>query len=401
MITLEETKQAADAIAGEIVQTPIVYSSTLSHRFDANIYLKLENFQITGSFKIRGATYKMIALGDEVGAEGVVTASAGNHAQGVAVAARSAHLPATIVMPEWASITKQESTRAYGGNVCLSGQSIEESLEIAGRMAEEGMTFIHPFEDPDIIIGQGTIALEIFQELHDPDMIVAPVGGGGLIAGIASIAKSIKPDVQVVGVQAAACPSAYTSFQRNEIISVNTEPSIADGISVRRVGELNFDIIQKCVDNLCLVSEEHIAEAILMLIENEKILAEGAGAAPLAAIFHGAIEVPKGRNIVLLVSGGNVDSQLLGRIINQGLVKNGRIMHISVTLSDTPGVLAKVLSTIARMKANVLHISHERNVRGLPMNASRVELELETRSTGHGENIVCELRDMEYDIEVR
>ena len=401
MITLEDAHRAADAIAGTITRTPLLYSTALSHRFDANIYLKLENFQITGSFKIRGAAYKMAVLEDKIGAEGVVTASAGNHAQGVALAARAVNVPATIIMPEWASITKQESTRAYGANVRLSGGSIEESLETAGRMAEKGMTLIHPFEDPSIIIGQGTIALEIFQDMQQPDMIIVPVGGGGLISGIASIAKSIRPGMRIVGVQAAACPSAYASFQKDKIVPVDTGPSIADGISVRRVGKINFDIIQESVDDVCLVSEEHIAEAVLTLMENEKILAEGAGATPLAALLHGTVQLPKGRNIVLVVSGGNVDSPLLGRIINQGLVKNGRIMRLYVALPDTPGVLATLLAAVARMKANVLQITHERNIRGLPMNTSCVELELETRSTRHGEGTVRELREMGYDIETR
>ena len=401
MIRLEKAKQAADAIRDRIVRTPLVYSSALSHRFDANIYLKLENFQITGSFKIRGATYKMITLGDKIGAKGVVAASAGNHAQGVALAARDAHKPATIVMPEWASITKQESTRAYGGKIQLSGQSIEDSLEDARKMAEEGMTLIHPFEDPDIIAGQGTIALEIFDDLPDPDMILVPVGGGGLIAGVASIAKSLKPDTRVVGVQAGACPSAYASHQKQQIVSVDAKTSIADGINVRRVGKLNFDIIQKHVDDFCLVEEEHIAEAMLALLEDEKIPAEGAGAVPLAALSHGAVKIPGGHNIVLLISGGNVDSPLVGRIINQGMVKNGRLLHIYVFLSDTPGALAGLLSAIAWMKANVLHIIHERSVRGLPMNVSGVELELETRSAEHGEGVVCELKDRGYDVEIR
>ncbi len=401
MITLDRVKEAAGIISGKIVRTPLVLSATLSRRFGARIYLKLENLQIAGSFKIRGATLKISLLKDGVGEGGVVAASAGNHAQGVALAAKSAGLPATIVMPEWASITKQEATRGYGGEVILAGQSIEESLTRAKTLSRSGMTLIHPFEDTDIITGQGTVALEIFEDLPTPDMIVVPVGGGGLISGIGCIAKSLRPDTRIIGVQAGACPSAHASYRKNAIVSVDAEPSIADGISVKRVGKVNFDIMQAHVDDMFLVEEEQIAEAMLTLLEDEKILVEGAGATPLAALCAGGIKVPEGGSIVLVISGGNVDSPLLGRIINQGLEKNGRILHLRVVLSDTPGSLSGLLADLAGLGANVLRIDHERNVRDLPINISRVELALETRSAAHGEEVLHALQDQGYTLEGR
>ena len=271
MISIDNVQQAAKMIKGKVIKTPLVYSPSLSKMFEGEIYLKLENLQKTGSFKIRGATYTILTHKDEIGHGGVVAASAGNHAQGVALAARQALIPATIVMPEWASITKQEATRGYGGEVVIEGQSLEECIKKAEQMALEGKTFIHPFDDPDIIVGQGTIALEILEDLKETDMILVPIGGGGIISGIASTVKSIRPGVKVIGVQSAACPSAYESYRSGKITSVDSYHSIADGISVKQVGDLNFDIIRKCVDDVVLVEEDQIAAAILLLLERKKL----------------------------------------------------------------------------------------------------------------------------------
>lgn len=401
MISIEKIKQAADLIKRKVIRTPLVYSPFLSHMFGGEIYLKLENLQKTGSFKIRGATYCILKNKDEIGPGGVVAASAGNHAQGVALAARQANIPATIVMPEWASISKQEATRAYGGGVVIAGQTLGESIKKAEEMVQEGKTFIHPFDDPDIIAGQGTVALEIFDDLKETDMILAPIGGGGFISGIASTVKSIKPEVKVIGVQSAACPSAYESCRKGKIIRVDSKNSIADGISVKQVGELNFHIVRKSVDDVVLVEEDHIAAAILLLLERKKILAEGAGAVSLAALLNGSVAVPRGSKVVLLVSGGNVDSSLLGRIIGQGLLKNGRIMRFRVRLDDTPGSLAKLLTLISALKANVLHIVHERNAKDLPIYVTRVDMELETRGPTHFDEITRELNTAGYELVLR
>jgi len=393
-------QNAAKLIRHSIIRTPMVCSPTISKMFDSEIYLKLENLQRTGSFKIRGATYKLLTRQNEIGAGGVVAASAGNHAQGVALAAHQAGISATIVMPEWASISKQEATRNYGGEIVLFGQSLEESLQKARELAEQGKTFIHPFDDADIITGQGTIGLEILEDLNDADMVLIPIGGGGLISGIAAAIKQTKPQVKVIGVQAAACPSALKSRQNKAVTRVDSTTSLADGITVKQPGAMNFELIEKYVDEIVTVEEEHIAAAILMLLERKKVLAEGAGAVPLAALLNGSVVIPAGSKVVLVISGGNVDSPLLGRIIAKGMLNKGRIMRIYVRLSDTPGSLAGLLSLIARMKANVLHIYHDRNVRDLPINITSVELELETRSIEHIHEIENELLRAGYQITI-
>ncbi|MGE0084966.1 MAG: threonine ammonia-lyase [Desulfococcaceae bacterium] len=397
MLSLKTVQEAAKMIRDTVIRTPLVYSPTFSRIFGAEIWLKLENLQRTGSFKIRGAAHKILRCRNETGPEGVVAASAGNHAQGVALAARNSGIPATIVMPERASISKQEATRGYGGEVILHGRSVGESLEKARELAAQGRMFIHPFDDPDIIAGQGTIGLEIIEDLTDAEMILLPVGGGGLISGVALTAKSLRPDIRIVGVQAAACPSAYESLQKGCITATEAGDSIADGITVRQTGNLNFDIIRKYADDVVLVEEDHIAAAIVMLLERKKTLAEGAGAVPLAALLGGCVKISKGSKVVLVISGGNVDSPLLGRIIRKGLLKNGRIMRIRLQLEDIPGSLSRLLSLIAGLKANVLHIFHDRNIRDMPIHMTWVELDVETRGLPHIEEIRKELKSAGYD----
>jgi len=401
MISVEKVKHAAKRMKGKVIRTPLIYSPSLSEMFGGEIYLKLENLQKTGSFKIRGALYYILTNKDKIGPGGVVAASAGNHAQGVALAASQARIPATIIMPEWASISKQEATRGYGGEIVIEGKNLGESLIKAEEMALGGKIFIHPFNDPDIITGQGTIAYEIIEDLKEIDMIIVPVGGGGLISGIGAFVKSIIPTIKVIGVQSAACPSAYESYYRGKITKVSSQYSIADGISVKQVGALNFEIIRKYVDDVVLVEEDQIAAAILLLLERKKILAEGSGAVSLAALLNGSIKISRKDRVVLLISGGNVDSSLLGRILSQGMLKNGRIMRIRVRLSDTPGSLSQLLIIISALKANVLHIYHDRNVRNLPIYVTHVDLELETRSHKHVEEIAQKLTTAGYDFELK
>jgi threonine dehydratase len=401
MIPLETIRQAADTIRDQVLRTPIVRSPSLSEQFSADIRLKLENLQITGSFKIRGAAYKLAANRSSIGPGGVVAASAGNHAQGVALAARKAGVPALIVMPEWVSISKQEATRSYGGEVEIHGNSIAECLQRAESHARKGRTLIHPFDDPDIVAGQGTIGLEIADELPEVDAVLAPVGGGGLISGIASALKAVRPQVTIIGVEAASCPSASESRRRGKRVQVASEGSIADGISVKQIGALNFDIMQACIDEIVTVDEEHIAAAMLLLLERKKILAEGSGAVPLAALLQGVVSVKPDSRVVLVVSGGNVDPPLLGRILTKGLVKNGRIMRIRVQLEDVPGALACLLTAVARLRANVLHIYHDRHTRDVPIYVTRVELEMETRGPGHVAEIVDTLRGDGYAVSLR
>jgi threonine dehydratase len=399
LVSLDDIQKADRILHGKVLRTPLVHSPYFSKQIEGEVYLKLENLQKTGSFKLRGATYKIQTHLKRIGPRGVVAASAGNHAQGVALAARQAGVSATIVMPEWASITKQEATRGYGGKVLLKGQSLAESIQEAMELAETEMTFIHPFDDPETIAGQGTIALEIFKELPDPDLILVPIGGGGLIGGIATAAKSIRPQTRIIGVQAAACPSTYRSRELGQIVRIKAQRTIADGIAVKQPGELTFQIIQEKVDEILLVEEEQIGYAILALLERKKILAEGAGAVPIGALFNPTTPIPKGRKVVLVISGGNVDTLLLDRILRQGLMRNGRMMKFAVNLDDIPGSLAQLLTSVAQLEANVLHIYHHRSEKDLPTYMSRVELELETRGWEHLNQIAEALRKAGYWIE--
>jgi threonine dehydratase len=401
MISLDIIKSAAELIRDKIIRTPMVYSPSLSRQFDANIFLKMENLQKTGSFKIRGATYKLLSVNKAGGVSSVVAASAGNHAQGVALAAKISGLTSTIVMPEWSSISKQEATRGYGGEVICFGQNLAESLSKAKEIAGDEKLFIHPFDDPDIIAGQGTIGLEILEELNDADMILVPIGGGGLISGIASAVKAVRPGIKIIGVQAAACPSAKASLKLGKPVQVISRQSIADGISVKQIGSHTFEIIKGLVDDIVLVEEEEIAAAMLMLLEQKKILAEGSGAVGLAALLNGSVKVPSRATIILLISGGNVDSPLLGRILRKGLMKNGRVMRFEVTLDDMPGSLSGLLSLIASMKANVLHIYHDRNLRDLAIYRTRVDLEIETRGPQHLNEVAHELKKAGYRVKLK
>ncbi len=399
MISIAEIKKAAKVIEGLVVRTPLVYASVLSRMAGFQVYLKLENLQITGSFKIRGATFKIVSELAGIGKLGVVAASAGNHAQGVAMAASRAGLPSTIVMPEWASISKQEATRGYGGKVVLEGQSVADSIKRALELAKEGKTFIHPFDDPSIIAGQGTIGLEILEELPDVDLIAVPVGGGGLVAGICVAATAVKPGVRIVGVQAQTCPSALKALERGEVVSVEAHRSIADGITVKQIGRIPFEIIRKSLDRVVLADEDRIAEAVILLLERKKILAEGAGAVCVAALLSGEIKAPAGGKVVLLISGGNIDIPLLDRVIGKGLARSGRIMRFSVRLDDVPGSLTSLLGIIAGAKGNVLQIYHNRGGAGMSIHQTLVDLEIETRNFEHILEIETVLDEAGYKVD--
>lgn len=397
-ILLEDIQRAAQVLHGRILRTPLVYSPTFSRLFDAEVYLKLENLQKTGSFKIRGATYKIFRRRGDLGPKGVVAASAGNHAQGVALAARQAGVPALIVMPEWASLTKQEATRSYGGHILLHGRTLGESLEKAKELRERGYTFIHPYDDADIITGQGTIGLEILEDCPDVQAVLVPIGGGGLIAGIASAIKVVRPQTEIIGVQAEVCPSAWQALREDRVVRVEGSQSIADGITVKELGYEPFATIRSSVSQVVLVDEEHIAEAILLLLERKKVLAEGAGAVPLGALLMGRLRWPSGAKIVLVVSGGNVDSPLLGRILTKGLVKGGRVARLTLELPDVPGSLAGLLAVVASQGANVLHIAHNRHVPHLPIHVTLVTLEVETRGFAHAESLLSAVRLSGYTL---
>lgn len=395
----EEIELAQHKIRRAVLRTPIIYSDTISKLTGKEVFLKLENLQKTGSFKIRGAYYKLSQSSDRLRKKGVVAASAGNHAQGVAFASSLLGIQSTIVMPEGASLAKQMATRSYGGDVILFGQDTDEALGYAKKSEEEGKTFIHPFDDEKVIAGQGTIGLEILEEVPGVEAIIVPIGGGGLISGIATIVKKRRPRVEIIGVQSAHAPSAFYSLKRKKIVEVKVRPTLADGIALRRLGELTFPIIKKRVDEIVTVTEEEIASAILMLMERKRLVAEGAGAAPLAALLsRGAKIGPK--RIVLVISGGNIDVNLIDRIIEKGLTQTGRMVRLEVLLRDVPGSLAKLSDLIAQYHANILHIIHERAAKDIPIGFSKVILVLETRGQEHIREIRKGLKEKGYSLQM-
>ena len=395
----EEIEWAQKRIRKVIFQTPMLYSDAISKMAGKEVFLKLENLQKTGSFKIRGAYYKLSQLNPSMRKRGVVAASAGNHAQGVAYASSLLGIRSTIVMPEGASIAKQMATRSYGGEVILFGQDMDESLRYVKQLEEKGRYFIHPFDDERVIAGQGTIGLEILEEVPGVEAIVVPIGGGGLISGIATIVKKRRPEVKIVGVQAAHAPSAFYSWKKKEIVEAEVKPTLADGIALRRIGESTFPIIEREVDDIITVEEDEIASAILLLMERKRVVAEGAGAAPLAALLSRPGRI-KGRRVVLVISGGNIDVNLLDRIIEKGLSRTGRVVRFGVVLRDAPGALAMLSSLVAEYKANILHIIHERAASDIPIGFSKVILVLETRGPEHIREIKRGLKKGNYPIRV-
>ncbi|GAB4258462.1 MAG: threonine ammonia-lyase [Deferrisomatales bacterium] len=375
--------EAREVVAAQLPPTPLLYSEYFSSATGARVYLKLENLQRTGSFKVRGALHKLHRCREAIGPKGVVAASAGNHAQGVALAAQRLGIPATIVMPENASISKQLATRGYGGEVILAGASVAEALERARALVAEGYTFIHPFDDPDVIAGQGTVGLELLEQCEAPDEVWVPVGGGGLIAGLAVAVKQGAAATRIVGVQSEACPSAAEALRAGRPVTAPAGRSIADGIMVPRVGEHAFRILRRLVDEIVVAEESRIAMAIVQLLEMKKLLAEGAGAVALAALLAAPPERIRDKRVVVVISGGNVDLNVLDRILEQGLIRTGRILRFGVVLPDVPGALASVLAVLTRQRANILHILHDRLSLDLPVGMTRVEVEVETRNEAH------------------
>jgi len=399
MVSLADIRAAEERIAPHIIRTPLVYSPTISAMTGAEVWLKLETLQKAGSFKVRGATNKVLATIDAVRERGVVAASGGNHAQGVIVAAHSAGVPATIVMPSWASASKQEATRGYGARVELYGSSLEESITRAAELAAGGMVFIHPYNDEEVIAGQGTIGVEILADLPTTDTIIVPVGGGGLIAGIATAVKAIRPAVRVIGAQAAACQSALAALAAGTPVRITARPTIADGIRVLETGALPFPILRDLVDRIAVASEDEIADAMLLLLERKHLVAEGAGAVPLAVLLNGSCTIRPGSTVVLVISGGNVDSPLLFRVVRQAMARQGRILRFSVLLEDRAGTLADLLRIIALQGGNILHIHHAQGEGDVPVLEARVELELETRGREHGDSIRKAIIGEGYDIQ--
>ena len=399
MVTLQEIRDARDRIRGHVVLTPCTPSETFGEMFGGHAWFKFENLQRTGSFKERGALNRMLQLSDEERRRGVIAASAGNHAQGVAFHARRLGIPATIVMPEHTPLVKVLATERYGARVVMHGSVYDEAMAEALRIRErEGQTLIHPFDDPAIIAGQGTIGLELLEQCPEMDVVVVGVGGGGIISGIATAIKEIRPEVRVIGVESEALPAALEARRAGGLVTIPPAETIADGIAVRRIGEKTFRQMERYVDELVTVSEEEIAAGVLLLLEREKTVAEAACATTVAAVVGGHIGGLEGRNVVMLLSGGNIDVSLMSRIIERGLVQDGRRAYLRVRVKDRPGALAALTGTLAELGANVLKLDHNRSKAGLWVTEAEIDLGLETRGRAHVEQITARLRAAGYDV---
>jgi threonine dehydratase len=390
-VTLDDVRAAAARLAGHIESTPFVHSRTLSQIIGAEIYLKFENLQFTASFKERGALNKLALLTSEQRAKGVIAVSAGNHAQGVAYHAERLGIPAVIVMPRFTPTIKIERTRGFGPEIILCGDTFDDARQEAGRFAEQrGLTMVHPYDDPDVIAGQGTIALEMLEQQPDLDCLCVAIGGGGLISGVATVARALKPQMRIVGVQTEQFPSMYAAFKGVELPTANA--TLAEGIAVKHPGALTREIVKHLVDDVLLVSEGDIEQAIVMLLEIEKTVVEGAGAAGLAAALEHR-HVFAGRKVGLILSGGNIDPMVLADIIERGMVRAGRLARIRVHTRDVPGELARAATLIGQAGANIEEVEHQRAFTTLPVQNAELEFVLQTRGPEHIEEVLRTLRD--------
>ena len=396
MITIDNVYKAREVLSEVIRETDVIYAPKL--KVGEDIYLKCENLQITGSFKIRGAYYRMSRLSDEERARGVVACSAGNHAQGVALAAKRSGIKAVICLPDGAPISKVEATKSYGAEVCLVEGVYDDAYNKALSLRdEEGYTFIHPFEDEDVICGQGTIGIELLDQLPELDAVICPIGGGGLISGIAYTLKTLKPEVKVYGVQAAGAPSMKGSVDAGEIKELSAVSTIADGIAVKKPGNNTFNLCSKYVDKIVTVTDDEISAAILALMEQHKLVTEGAGACAVAAAMFGKVDIA-GKKTVCILSGGNIDVTILSRVIKRGLLMSGRTSQLTVELVDKPGQLVGVSKIIAGLGGNVISIHHERANEGSDVNGCYLRITLETRNFEHIELIRHALSDAGFKI---
>ena len=396
MLTIDNVYRARNALKGVARKTDVIFAPKICP--GAEIYLKTENLQITGSFKVRGAYYKMSKLTKEEKERGVVACSAGNHAQGVALAAKENNIKAVICLPDGAPISKVEATKSYGAEVCLVKGVYDDAYQKALQLRdEEGYTFLHPFDDEDVIAGQGTIALEILEQIHDLDAIIVPIGGGGLISGIAYTVKTLAPSVKVYGVQATGAPSMANSIADHQIEELSSVSTIADGIAVKRPGTLTYELVEKYVDEVVTVSDDEISAAILALMEQQKLVTEGAGAVAVAAAMFGKVDL-QGKKVVCLLSGGNIDVTILSRVIKRGLLMSGRSCQITLELLDKPGQLLGVSEIIARLGGNVTSVRHERANEGSGVNGCYLRITLETRNFEHVAAIKAALTDAGFKL---
>lgn len=396
MLTLDKIYKASHVLKKVIRKTDLIYAPKLSKNCD--VYLKTENLQVTGSFKVRGASFMMSQLSDEEKARGVIACSAGNHAQGVALAASKLGIKSLICLPDGAPISKVQATKSYGAEVCMVEGVYDDAYNKALELQKEyNYTFVHPFDDENVIAGQGTIGLEILDQLSDVDAVVVPVGGGGLISGVAFAIKNLNPNVKVYGVQASGAPSMQKSLFDDKIERLPSVSTIADGIAVKEPGANTFEYCKKYVDEIVTVTDDEISAAILSLIENQKLIAEGAGATSVAAVMFGKVLV-EGKKVVCLVSGGNIDVTILSRVIKRGLLMSGRTCTMTIELIDKPGQLLNVSRIIAEQGGNVISIHHERANEGSDVNGCFLRMTMETRDYDHIESIRKALTDYGFNI---
>ena len=396
MLTIDNVYRASNALKNVIRKTDVIYAPKLCD--GAKLYLKTENLQITGSFKVRGAYYKMTRLSKEEKERGVIACSAGNHAQGVALAAQKNGIKSVICLPDGAPISKVEATKSYEAEVCLVEGVYDDAYNKALELRDEkGYTFIHPFNDEDVIAGQGTIALELIEQLPDLDAVIVPIGGGGLISGIAYTIKTVNPRVKVYGVQAMGAPSMKNSIEHGGMEALNSVSTIADGIAVKKPGELTYELCGKYVDEIVTVSDDEISAAILALMEQHKLVTEGAGAVAVAAAMFHKVDI-KGKKAVCVLSGGNIDVTILSRVIKRGLLMSGRSCQLMIELLDKPGQLKNVSRIIADLGGNVTGVHHERANEGSDVNGCYLRIELETRNAEHIEEIKKGLKDFGFKL---
>ena len=399
MIELADIRAAYERIKDQIYLSPCAHSEMLSNMLGCQVYLKLDNLQMTGSFKERGALNKILQLTDEQKARGVIAASAGNHAQAVAHAAKLSGIHAIIVMPETTPLNKIRGTEAFDATIVLHGDGFDDAFAKAVELqAQHGYTLIHAFDDDEVIAGQGTLGLELLQQVPDMDVVVVPIGGGGLIAGIATAIKAERPRVRIVGVEASLMPAMTMSVKAGKVKPWQTMKTIADGIAVATVGSKTLPIVQALVSDIITVSEEETASAIMALLEREKILAEGAGAVGFAALSNHRIHDVTDKKVVIIISGGNIDMSMLSRILERGLESDGRLVNLKVVVSDKPDSIAQLATLLATEKANILRISQSRSITEVQLGETEVELTLETRGRKHADGIIDQIRSCGFII---
>jgi threonine dehydratase len=398
--SLERIREAADRIRGAVMHTACAESLAFADLTDARVHLKLESMQRTGSFKERGAANRLLQLPQDERGRGVITMSAGNHAQALALHARRLGIAATVVMPVTTPLVKVSRTRALGATVVQHGSTLDDAAgECRRRMAEEGLTLVHPFDDEHVIAGQGTIGLELAEQLPELATVVVPIGGGGLISGIAIALKSLRPGVRVIGVEPEAAATARASRDAGERTLLTSVETMADGVAVKRVGERTFPIIERFVDDLVTVSEDEIASAIVLLLEQERIVVEGAGAVGVAALASGKIDLRAGEDVAAVISGGNIDLNLVSRIIERGLSADGRVVRLRVRVRDRPGALAKLTQTVATAEGNMLEVYHRRGFADISVPDVEIVLHVETRGREHAAEIIRALEALGHAVE--